>query len=535
MVNQNEFFREVTLRIGSSLNMDEALENLLEYLKDFFPLETIFLDYQERDGGVYSVSFAGGNKNRIFDNQKPMFFIESHRKQKLEKLLDQSGFKIGDVFIINQSAHDKVSDKMRAVFEMMREVIPPGEPLPSILSLELVIKDEIVGRFGIVNYEKNAFTEEHARLLQLVKEPIAIAMSNARRYRELMRLKDILDDDNRAMRQELERISGNEVIGADFGLRRVMELVRQAAPLNNPILLLGETGSGKEVIANAIHLSSLRRDRPMVRVQCGAIPDSLLDSELFGHEKGAFTGAFAAKRGRFERADGGTIFLDEIGELTQDAQVKLLRVLQEREFERLGGQKTLTVDVRVVAATHRNLERMVQEGRFREDLWYRLNVFPIQLPPLRQRKEDIPSLIAHFVSRKSREMGLPSMPLLAPKALDQLQAYDWPGNVRELQNVVERALITCGGGALSFPELEGYKELSKPAATKEYEGDEVPKLDDVIIGHIRDVLYRCQGRVEGRGGAAEVLGVNPGTLRARMRKYRIPFGRKAMEAGEQRG
>ncbi len=527
MLNENEFFREVTLRVGSSLNMDEALQNLMEYLRRFFPLETIFLDYQERDGGVYSVSFAGGNKFSIFDNEKPLFFVDIERKQALEQLLEDSGFKIGDVFIINQLVHEAVSEKMKAVFDMMREVIPPDEVLPSILSLELEIKDEHVGRFGIVNYEKNPFTKEHARLLQLVKEPMALAMSNARRYRELKRLKDILDDDNRAMRQELERISGNQVIGADFGLRHVMELVRQAAPLNNPILLLGETGTGKEVIANAIHLSSSRRDQPMVRVQCGAIPDTLLDSELFGHEKGAFTGAFTSKRGRFERANGGTIFLDEIGELTQDAQVKLLRVLQEQEFERLGGNKTIKVDVRVIAATHRNLEQMVQEGRFREDLWYRLNVFPIQLPPLRQRKEDIPSLIAHFVSRKSREMGLPNIPILARKALDQLNSYDWPGNVRELQNIVERALITSNGGALSFPELERSVERSPVPRSMEPE-ESISTLEDVIVEHIRKVLVTCHGRVEGEGGAAEVLNINPSTLRARMRKYGIAFGRNVM-------
>ena len=242
------------------------------------------------------------------------------------------------------------------------------------------------------------------------------------------------------MRQELERISGNQVIGAEFGLRQTMEMVRQVAPLNNPILLLGETGTGKEVIANAIHLASPRRDKPMIRVQCGAIPDTLLDSELFGHEKGAFTGAIGLKRGRFERADGGTIFLDEIGELTMDAQVKLLRVLQEHEFERLGGTKTLQADVRVITATNRNLERMVREGRFREDLWYRLNVFPIVLPSLRERREDISSLTTYFINRKAREIGLPETPQLGPGALAELEAYKLAGKCP--------GTTKCGGAGL---------------------------------------------------------------------------------------
>ena len=521
MVNQNEFFREVTLRVGSSLNMKEALENLLEYLQRFFSAEAIFLDYIEQDGGVYSVSYAGTEElTYLFQDENPLFFIQPDKKKHLETLLSQYGCTVGEVHVINQPAPVEIA-------EIMEEMIQDRIVLPSILSLGLKIEEEEIGRFGILSYKEQAFNEDHVRLLQLVKEPMALAMSNARRYRELKRLKDILDDDNRAMRQELERISGNQVIGADFGLRRVMELVRQAAPLNNPILLLGETGTGKEVIANAIHLSSSRRDQPMIRVQCGAIPDTLLDSELFGHEKGAFTGAFTSKRGRFERANGGTIFLDEIGELTQDAQVKLLRVLQEQEFERLGGNKTIKVDVRVIAATHRNLEQMVQEGRFREDLWYRLNVFPIQLPPLRHRKEDIPSLIAHFVSRKSREMGLPNIPIMAPRALDQLNSYDWPGNVRELQNIVERALITSNGGALSFPELERSVERSPVPRSMEPE-ESISTLEDVIVEHIRKVLMTCHGRVEGEGGAAEVLGINPSTLRARMRKYGIAFGRNVI-------
>ncbi len=220
-----------------------------------------------------------------------------------------------------------------------------------------------------------------------------------------------------------------------------MHKVRQVATINSPVLLLGETGVGKDVIANAIHYSSTRSGNPIITVNCGAIPESLIDSELFGHEKGAFTGAISQRRGRFERADSGTIFLDEIGELPLQVQVKLLRVLQNREFERVGGTETIRPDIRIIAATNRNLEQMVNEKKFREDLWFRLNVFPIYVPPLRARKEDIPELAHHFVEIKSVELKLPAFPKISSKAMGLLTSYDWPGNVRELQNVVERELI----------------------------------------------------------------------------------------------
>ena len=242
--------------------------------------------------------------------------------------------------------------------------------------------------------------------MSLLNEPFAIAFSNTLKHQEVLRLKDLLADDNRYLHRELLHLSGEEIVGADFGLKRVIEMVRQVAPLNSPVLLLGETGVGKDVIANAIHYSSPRKDGPLVKVNCGAIPETLLDSELFGHEKGAFTGAISQKRGRFERANQGTIFLDEIGELPSPAQVRMLRVLQYKEIERVGGTNPIPVDIRLIAATNRNLEEMVKTKQFREDLWFRLNVFPIHIPPLRERKEDIPALVRHFVKRKSRELKL---------------------------------------------------------------------------------------------------------------------------------
>jgi transcriptional regulator with GAF, ATPase, and Fis domain len=336
----------------------------------------------------------------------------------------------------------------------------------------------------------------------------------------VLRLRDRLADDNRYLNRELLRISGDEIVGADFGLRDVMRKIRQVAPTESPVLLSGETGVGKDVIANAIHLGSPRRDGPFIAVNCGAIPDSLLDSELFGHEKGAFTGALATKRGRFERADGGTILLDEIGEMPLEAQVRLLRVLQNHEIERVGGTERIPVDIRVIAATNKNLKGMVENGRFREDLWFRLNVFPIVVPPLRDRVSDIPALVKHFVERKAAELKFAESPTLAPGAIDNLRTYHWPGNVRELENLIERSMILHRGEPLRFDDLGTPQQPTPvPQPLEERPLD----LDSVTALHVRRVLEMTGGKIHGPGGAGELLGINPNTLRSKMKRLGIPF------------
>ena len=384
----------------------------------------------------------------------------------------------------------------------------------------LKILDEKIGHLTISADGLDRYTQKEAVLLESVKEPIAIAMSNARRYQELMRVKDLLAEDHRALMADIKRTTGVEVVGADFGLREVMKMVRQVAPSSSPILLLGETGTGKEVIANAIHMGSPRQEAPMISMQCGAVPETLLDSELFGHEKGAFTGAFERKRGRFERADKGTLFLDEIGELSPEAQVKLLRVLQEKRFERVGGTRTIEVDVRVIAATHRDLGKMFREGKFREDLWYRLNVLPIRIPPLRLRQEDIPSLVQYVVERKAQEMNLQHIPKIDSKTLDRLKAYDWPGNVRELQNIVERALILSQGDRLMFPELNAIPKTLEIRPQVQSAANFMT-MDQAVANHIRQVLEVTRGQIAGKGGAAGLLQMNESTLRFRMKKLGI--------------
>jgi transcriptional regulator with GAF, ATPase, and Fis domain len=292
------------------------------------------------------------------------------------------------------------------------------------------------------------------------------------------------------------------------------------------VVLLGETGAGKEMVANAIHHTSLRRGGPFVKVNCGAIPDGLMDSELFGHEKGAFTGAIAQTRGRFERAEGGTLFFDEIGELPLQAQVRLLRVLQYKEIERVGGTKMIPVDVRIIAATHRYMEELVQTGMIREDLWFRLNVFPILIPPLRHRKEDIPALVYHFIKKKSKDFKIYPVPSVSAEEIERLKAYHWPGNVRELENLVERELIhkrgKGKGGPLTFRH---FIMAAKPV------GSDLPHematnsmtLDEAMTQHIRRALQRTNGKISGVRGAAQLLGINANTLRSRMKKLGIPF------------
>ncbi|MCP4752738.1 MAG: sigma-54-dependent Fis family transcriptional regulator [Proteobacteria bacterium] len=396
----------------------------------------------------------------------------------------------------------------------------------SLLNVPLIARAKMLGGLVFVSKGKEKPTESHARLMSLLKEPFTIAVSNALEHRDVLRMKSLLAENNRFLRNELRRETETDIIGADFGLKNVMDMVRQVAPLESPVFIHGETGTGKEMIAAAVHNLSKRREGPFVKVNCGAIPNTLIDSELFGHEKGAFTGAVDKKIGRFERANQGTIFLDEVGEFPLEAQVRLLRVLQEKEIERVGGSDSIKMDIRVIAATHRDLKTMIEEGTFREDLYFRLQIFPIELPPLRERVGDIPALVQHFIRKKTYDMKLSAIPELAPDSMSRLMAYRWPGNVRELENALERSLILNQGEPLKFPDLQPDKAetVGRPAAM-----EKTPlsmNLDGTVIQHISMVLEFTGGKVEGKGGAAELLGVNPGTLRNRMRKLGIPFGRK---------
>ena len=328
-------------------------------------------------------------------------------------------------------------------------------------------------------------------------------------FSEVRELKGKLEQENIFLREKIE-IKHNKIIGESDAIQRILSQAEMVAHQDTTVLILGETGTGKELLAHAIHNMSPRKNRPMITLNCVALPATLIESELFGREKGAFTGAMAKQIGRFEAADGSTIFLDEFAELSPEMQVKLLRVLQEGKFERLGSSKTIAVDIRVIAATNRDLVRAIQEGKFREDLYYRLNVFPITVPTLRERAKDITALVWFFVGELGEKMGK-FIKKISPKSMEALQNYHWPGNVRELRNVVERSLILNNGTTL---------ELHLPTLM-ESESSESLELDKVERQHIINILKRTNWRVKGKGGAAEILGLNPSTLRFRMKKLGI--------------
>jgi transcriptional regulator with GAF, ATPase, and Fis domain len=516
-MDENEFFRQATIQLCGTLDIEKAVDRCRRYFSGFFPVTR--MDLHLFEPGFRAMRIIA--QSTLYEHERFVRIVplpKQVRSQIQKELLKRQ-----DVFIVNEPDENPVSSYMMQWTK---------KPDVSHMIMLLEVEGNRLGVLAISSDGKSRYTKSHAHLLSLVHDPFAIAMSNALRYQEVIELKDMLADDNRYLHQELLRISGDEIIGKDGGLKRVMEMVRQVASLNSPVLLMGETGVGKEVIANAIHYSSHRKDGPFIKVNCGSIPETLLDSELFGHEKGAFTGAITQRRGRFERAHGGTIFLDEIGELPLAAQIRLLRVLQDKEIERVGGTKSVPVDIRIITATHQELEKMIESNQFREDLWFRINVFPIEIPPLRQRKEDVHALVHYFVDRKSRELKIYPPPKPADGAVDLLKSYHWPGNVRELENIIERGLIRSRGQKEGEPltfenlDLPKAKDESMPVPVFSDPNHKVLGLDEAMSVHIRHALKLAKGKVEGPDGAAELLKINPHTLRGRMQKLEVPYGRK---------
>jgi transcriptional regulator with GAF, ATPase, and Fis domain len=365
------------------------------------------------------------------------------------------------------------------------------------------------------------WTTETVTELKLISENLASAVARSRAIAEIERLKDKLQKENVYLREEIRLAHGfDEIIGESAVLRSCLQAVEKVAPTDVPVLILGETGTGKELFARAVHKLSKRRDKPIVSVNCPTLPANIIESELFGHEKGAFTGAQSRRRGRFELADTGTLFLDEIGELPLELQSKLLRVLQTGEFQRLGGTETLHADVRLIAATNRNLQSAIERGEFRQDLYYRISSFPIQLPALRDRKDDIPLLAEHFVHKHGERLDK-HIGAISSQLIDALVDYAWPGNVRELESAIERALISSGDDTvLQSPDPQrwiihgGQKELDLSA-------DAVTDLTTVERTHIINVLERTGWKISGPDGAAAVLGMPSSTLRSRMKRLGI--------------
>ena len=414
-------------------------------------------------------------------------------------------FKTGKPIVINRLDPDEMPP------EMYRKAA--GEGLNSMCDVPLVGRNRPLGVLAVARRDENAFDEDEVAFLTQVANQVAIGVENALAYTEIADLKDRLAQEKLYLEEEIRgEMDFEGIVGQSSALRHVLNLVETVAPSDSTVLLLGETGTGKELIARAIHDRSRRKDRTFVKLNCAAIPTGLLESELFGHERGAFTGAISQKVGRLELADNGSLFLDEVGDIPLEIQPKLLRALQEREFERLGSTRTKKVDVRLVAATNRDLDKMIEDREFRSDLYYRLNVFPIRIPPLRERPEDIPLLVRYFTQKYGRRMErqIESIPAGAMKALS---AWQWPGNIRELENFIERSVILTHGPALQVPIGELASNVKITPVLNARDADE--------RGEILRVLKDTHGRVAGDQGAAARMGIKRTTLISRMKKLGI--------------
>jgi len=515
LVKEDEFFKEFTVRIFSSLDTKQSIKDTFEYLKRYFPLDVLafsFYDYHIEASRLAHYSAEIDVPNAI----NSVVPLPRELWDEQLRILKQNGNK---AYIMCELYNKNIYDKVDAYLHIKEY---------SILALPICYNENVIGGMNLIaKGSRMKYNDAHAKLLNTIIEPATIALINSQTYQKVLNHRDELIDNNQFLYSELLNNSASKIIGASSGLKRVMHMIEKVAPQSAPVLILGETGTGKELIANAIHFSSNVKNGPFIKVNCGAIPENLIDSELFGHVKGAFTGATSDKKGRFERADGGTIFLDEIGELPLQAQVRLLRVLQHHEIEQVGGNQSIKIDIRVIAATNRNLVEMVSKSQFREDLWYRLNVFPIIIPPLRQRKEDIPDLASFFVEKKSIELNMKPSPQIAPGELERLMQYDWYGNIRELENLVERELIMHQGVALRFHSLPSNKTTEKVISNQNAVGsNNFLTLDEVMAAHISKTLNITKGKMHGPSGAAELLGIKATTLEARMKKLGMKFGRK---------
>lgn len=394
--------------------------------------------------------------------------------------------------------------------------------MQSFCALPLLVEDRAVGVLIFNSKERGQYESADLSLLEEVTAVIALALDNCLAYEEIKRLKDQVTQENIYLQEEIKtQHNFEEIVGRSRQLKEVLKHVELVAPTDSSVLITGETGTGKELIARGIHHLSKRKNRPLIKVHCSTLPTGLIESELFGHEKGAFTGAISRRKGRFEVAHRGTIFLDEIGDVSPEVQMKLLRVLQDQEFERVGSTRTIKVNVRIIAATNRDLGKAVAENSFREDLYYRLNVFPIHLPPLRERKKDIPLLVEYVVKKYARRMGK-RIEKISERTMRRLVAYPWPGNIRELENVIERAVILSRGSILEIGNESFLPSLTSPDQKDlDSRGKEVLTLQEMERHHIVKTLEKTGCVIEGAQGAAKILNLHPNTLRSRMTKLGI--------------
>jgi formate hydrogenlyase transcriptional activator len=488
---------ELTNQVVSNLEFDELLH----------AISSIVRRVMHCDAAAIMLPDAEGKHLRVhtldFPDSKG-FFLEGI-EIPIEGTMPGETFRTGEPYVLNHLDRQTIPAEMYAKTS--------GEGIQSFCDLSLVSRNRVLGVMALARRQENTFDEDEVAFLTQVAHQVAIAMENALAYGEIAELKDKLAQEKLYLEDEIRgEMDFEGIVGQSSALRNVLRLVETVAPSDSTVLLLGETGTGKELIARAIHDRSRRKDRTFVKLNCAAIPTGLLESELFGHERGAFTGAISQKLGRLELADQGTLFLDEVGDIPIEIQPKLLRALQEREFERLGSIRTKKVDVRLVAATNRDLDRMIEDREFRSDLYYRLNVFPIRIPPLRERPEDIPLLVRYFAQKYERRMEkkIDSIPAAA---LRKLASWHWPGNIRELENFIERAVILTRGSALEVP----VSELRRTGAAVPAPGPRESSERDEIVR----VLKETNGRVAGPNGAATRMGIKRTTLISRMKRLGV--------------
>jgi len=506
-------------------------------LDDILNAAILIVDDQEANVRLLGQMLSGAGYTRIASTTDPHAVCGLHRDNRYDLILldlemaGRDGFQLmEDLQAVERDSYVPVlvvtahpGHKVRALAAGAKDFI--SKPF-DLVEVKTRIRNMLEVRLlykKVENYSRalEQTVRERTAELQRTNEQLLCEIEERKGTEESLRsayaenkeLKDRFQAENIYLHKVIDReFNFGEIIGRSNALEYVFFKVEQVSPQNTTVLLLGETGTGKGAVARAIHGRSSRKDRPMITVNCSALPANLIESELFGREKGAFTGSHERQVGRFELADNGTLFLDEIGEMPMDLQTKLLRVLQDGEFERLGGPRTIKVDVRIIASTNRNLEEEIRKGGFREDLFYRLNVFPITIPPLRRRKEDIPLLVDHFVAKFNKKIGK-KIETVSKDTLKVLQEYDWPGNVRELESIIERAVITSQGTGLQILD----RFVNSPTAG-EQDGGDCKALVDIERDHILQALEKTGWRIEGKKGAAAMLGLNPSTLRGRMRK-----------------
>ena len=506
---------EVAQAIGNQLEMPDLLASLNVALSPIVHFDAIAILILEGDSVKAHWAHIEGVPRNIDDCFESLVarYASSIDADPPPSKLTASQHPISEIMISGQPY-------IASDLEAERRFVTDGPLLHlgmrSYIDLPLMKQGTVIGTIKFLSKEKVNYTVKQIELLRDLADIISIAVSNALAYQEIRALKETLDLENRLLQEEvIQRSIYEEIVGSSTSLRKVLAAVDKVAPTDSTVLITGETGTGKELVAHAIHRRSPRSDRALVKVNCAALPAELIASELFGHEKGAFTGALQQRIGRFEAANGGTIFLDEIAELSPEIQVSLLRVLQEKEFERVGGNRTIKTDVRVIAATNKDLRREVEEGRFRMDLFYRLNVFPVHVPPLRERVNDIPVLVDYFAARLAARTGK-KISHIEKRSLSAMQQYSWPGNIRELQNVIERCVILADGEIL---RVEPGMLMQEPPANARAAYQ--PAVEADRKAQIESVLRETRGKVYGPHGAAARLGVPATTLDSQLRALRI--------------